>query len=80
MSIKKSLGLIVGVVGEGWGKGDEWENGGCQNWMWRLYRKNNNWGNNKMLDIFIKNIIFILILIYVNWGNQLSLNVRYVDC
>ena len=29
-----------------------------------------------MLDIFIKNIIFILILIYVY---QLSLNVRYVD-
>ena len=33
-----------------------------------------------LLDIFIKNILFILILIYVNWGNQLSLNVRYVDC
>ena len=30
-----------------------------------------------LLDIFIKNIIFILILIYVY---QLSLNVKYVDC
>ena len=39
-----------------------------------------NEGHLQLLDIFIKNIIFILTLIYVNWENQLSLNVRYVDC